>query len=104
MRGKNYSVACITVQRTKASMFCEVPDAISLDLWALIQVNLDPIQETEPIVGWTLFSNRLCFVRWQYYRQEFIKSFLYKHSIEGVLRGLSDPNYYDIVDVFVGPE
>jgi len=76
-------VACITVQRTITNMFCEVPDAISLNLWALIQVNLDTIQEIEPIVGWTLFSHRLCFVRLQYYRQEFINSFCTNTALKG---------------------
>ena len=76
-------MACITVQYTITNMFCEVPDAILLDLWALIQVNLDPVHETEPIVGWTLFSNRLCFVRLQCYRQEFINSFCTNIALKG---------------------
>jgi len=55
MRGKT----TLTVQHTKTSMFCEVPDAISLDLWTLTEVNLDTIPQTEPIVGWTLFKQTL---------------------------------------------
>ena len=47
---------CTTVQRTKASVFCEVPDAISLDLWALTEVNLDTIQETETNSGVDTFQ------------------------------------------------
>jgi len=39
-------VLCTTVQRIRTSMFCEVPDAISLDLWALTEVNLDTIHKT----------------------------------------------------------